>query len=386
MYLGIKNKIIFILFFSRFSLPLHPITSRFMFGSQHDKTIKRLLVMRFSAMGDAAMTVPVLYALATQHPELRITMLTRTRFVPMFEWLPSNVQVRGIDFSEQDGIIGLTKIYNKLKEENFDAVADLHDVLRSKYIRTCFAMAGTKVARVNKGRKEKKELIGNGQTHAALKPMTERYAEVFRSLGFSIDLNQHLKIDLRSEDFAPMRNLIGRKQTGEKWVGVAPFAAHIQKVYPLDKMQQVVNALAKEGCKVLLFGAGKKEGDILKTWEQEYQGKKGCVMSVCGKMGGLKNEMLLMSQLDLMLSMDSANMHIASIFGIRVLSIWGATHPKAGFSGYGQSPDTEMQIDLPCRPCSIYGKKPCKYGDLHCMNIPSETIVSKALKELKINP
>ena len=123
-----------------------------MFSSPHSKVIKRLLVMRFSAMGDAAMTVPVLYALATQHPDLRITMLTRTRFVPMFEWLPANVQVRGIDFDEQDGIIGLTKIYNKLKEGNFDAVADLHDVLRSKYIRTCFAMAGTKVAKVNKGR------------------------------------------------------------------------------------------------------------------------------------------------------------------------------------------------------------------------------------------
>ena len=147
-----------------------------MFGSRHDKSIKRLLVIRFSAMGDAAMTVPVLYALATQHPDLRVTMLTRTRFVPMFECLPSNVQVKGVDFTEQDGIIGLTKIYNNLKKGNFDAVADLHDVLRSKYIRTCFAVAGTKVAKVNKGRTEKKELIGNGQTHVALKPMTERYA------------------------------------------------------------------------------------------------------------------------------------------------------------------------------------------------------------------
>ena len=354
-----------------------------MFHFPHNKTIKRLLVMRFSAMGDAAMTVPVLYALATQHPELRITMLTRTRFVPMFEWLPANVQVRGVDFSEQDGIIGLTKIYNKLKEEKFDAVADLHDVLRSKYIRTCFSMAGTKVARVDKGRKEKKELIGDGQTHAALKPMTERYAEVFRSLGLSIDLSQGIKIDLRSEDFAPMRNIVGRKQAGERWVGVAPFAAHMQKVYPLNKMQQVVNALAAEGCKILLFGAGKKEGDILKKWEMDYSGDKGAVMNICGKMGGLKNEMLLMSQLDLMLSMDSANMHIASIFGIRVLSIWGATHPKAGFSGYQQTPDTELQLDLPCRPCSIYGKKPCKYGDLHCMDIKPEAIIEKAINLLQ---
>ena len=357
----------------------HQMNGYTMFGQKKNSSVKRLLVMRFSAMGDAAMTVPVLYALATQHPDLRITMLTRTRFVPMFEWLPSNVQVKGIDFAEQDGIVGLTKIYKNLKKGNFDAVADLHDVLRSKYIRTCFAMAGTKVAKVDKGRKEKKALIGNGQTHAALKPMIERYAEVFRSLGFSIDLPQSIKIDLKKEDFAPMRKLVGKKQPDEKWVGVAPFAAHQQKVYPLDKMQQVVNALAKEGCKVLLFGAGKKESDTLKAWEEKQQN----VLSVCGKMGGLKNEMLLMSQLDLMLSMDSANMHIASIFGVPVLSIWGATHPKAGFSGYGQSPDTELQLDLPCRPCSIYGKKPCQFGDMRCMNITPETIVNKAIQMIQ---
>ena len=358
-----------------------------MFGTRHDKTIKRLLVMRFSAMGDAAMTVPVLHALATQHPHLRITVLTRTRFVPLFEWLPANVQVKGVDFARQDGIIGLTKLYNHLKEGHFDAVADLHDVLRSKYIRTCFSMAGTHVAAIDKGRKEKKELIGNGQTHPALKPMRERYAEVFRALGFEIDLPRKFRVDLRSENMASVHNFVGRKQTGEKWVGVAPFAAHAQKIYPLEKMRQVVSLLADRGYKVLLFGAGKREADTLAQWERPLSTSNSqspisnsqfSIKSVCDKLGGLRNEMLLMAQLDLMLSMDSANMHIASIFGTPVLSIWGATHPKAGFSGYGQPSSSELQIDLPCRPCSIYGKKPCKWGDLRCMDIAPETIVQAA--------
>lgn len=356
-----------------------------MFGSHKDSSIKRLLVMRFSAMGDAAMTVPVLYALASQHPHLRITVLTRTRFVPLFEWLPANVQVKGVDFAKQDGIIGLTRLYNRLKDGHFDAVADLHDVLRSKYIRTCFSMAGTRVAVIDKGRKEKKELIGNGQTYPALKPMRERYAEVFRALGFEIDLSKKFRVDLRSESMTPVRNLVGRKQAGEKWVGVAPFAAHAQKIYPLERMQQVVNQLADRGYKVLLFGAGKKESDILAQWERPSSPPHSpfSVKSICGKLGGLKNEMLLMAHLDLMLSMDSANMHIASIFGIPVLSIWGATHPKAGFSGYGQSPASELQLDLPCRPCSIYGKPPCKWGDLRCMNILPETIVEAAVNMLE---
>ena len=335
------------------------------------KSIKRLLVMRFSAMGDVAMTVPVIHALATQNPELRITMLTRSRFTSMFEWMPANVQVKGIDFDKGDGLMGLTKIYRNLKSGNYDAVADLHDVLRTKFLRTCFNMNGTQVAVVDKRRKDRKALIGNGLTHEPLKPMPERYADVFRSLGLSVDLLQRMKINLRGENFTPVRNVTGQKNKEEKWIGIAPFAAHPQKIYPLGKMQQVAQKLAERGYKVFLFGAGKAEKETLAAWESEN------ITSICGKLGSLHNEMLLMSQLDLMISMDSANMHIASIMSTPVLSIWGATHPKAGFYGYGQSAKNAMQLDMQCRPCSIYGNKPCIYGDLRCMNFTPEAIICK---------
>lgn len=355
-----------------------------MFGS-HKKNIKRLLVIRFSAMGDVAMTVPVLYTLAVQNPELRITMLTRTRFTPLYEWLPTNVQVKGIDLQKYDGIMGLTRLYKSLQNLHVDAVADLHDVLRSKYLRTCFSLSGTQIAVVQKGRKEKKALIGHGQEHPALQPMIERYADVFRSLGLTINLSQTFSPNLKCEDFSAIWTLTGKKVEGEKWIGVAPFAAHRQKIYPVDKMQQVVNMLAEHGHKIFLFGAGKKETDMLHTWEEAYEAKSpqaGKVICVRDQVEGLKNEMLLMSKLDLMISMDSANMHIASILGIPVLSIWGATHPKAGFRGYGQQASNEIQRDLPCRPCSIYGKTPCLYGDLRCMDIAPEAIVQHALNIL----
>ena len=343
------------------------------FGNK--KSVKKLLVMRFSAMGDVAMVVPVLHALATQNPELEITMLTRTRLVPMFDWMPANVQTKGIDFADGDGILGLTKIYRRLKTGNYDAVADLHDVLRTKFLRTCFKMSGTRVAVVDKCRKDRKALIGNGMTHEPLTPMPDRYAYVFRSLGLSIDLSQRMKIDLQGENFVPIYNVTGEKKPEEKWIGIAPFAAHPQKIYPLEKIQRVAQLLAKRGYKVFLFGAGEKEKETLSNWESPH------ITSICGKLGSLHNEMLLMSRLDLMISMDSANMHIASILSAPVLSIWGATHPKAGFYGYGQSVENAVQrLDMECRPCSIYGNKPCKYGDLRCMNFTPESIVEKAVK------
>ena len=171
-------------------------------------SIKKLLIMRFSAMGDVAMTVPVLNALATQNPHLRITMLTRHRFVPMFEWLPSNVVVRGVDLSKYDGIMGITRLFRELKEYDFDAVADLHDVLRTKYLRACFRMAGTRIAVIDKGRKEKRELTGCGQTHAPLKKMTERYVEVFKQLDLACDLSYTTAIDTKHEDFSLVNNIM----------------------------------------------------------------------------------------------------------------------------------------------------------------------------------
>jgi ADP-heptose:LPS heptosyltransferase len=76
--------------------------------------------------------------------------------------------------------------------------------------------------------------------------------------------------------------------------------------------------------------------------------------------------------------MDSSNMHLASLTGIPVVSIWGATHPYAGFLGYGQTEENAIQLNLECRPCSIYGQKPCLRGDYACIqNITPQTIVDK---------
>jgi ADP-heptose:LPS heptosyltransferase len=326
-------------------------------------------------MGDVAMTVPVIHSLATQHPDLRITIMTRGRFAPMCQWLPSNVEVKPVDLENYSGLGGLSRLYGELKQKKYDAVADLHDVLRTKYLRLRFKTSGTKVAVIDKGRKEKKALMGKGQTAAPLKPMVERYRDVFRKLGFDFTIDYKKAFNPLMEDFSRINSAIGVKKDGAKWVGIAPFAAHEGKIYPLDKMKAAAEMFAAKGCKVLLFGAGKKESEILQSWQKDN------ITSTCGLLGGLTNEMLLMSRLDLMIAMDSANMHMASIVGTPALSVWGATHPKAGFTGYGQSEEHIVQLDLPCRPCSVYGNKPCQFGDYRCLGgIEPSAIVEKGLK------
>ena len=299
------------------------------------------------------MLVPVVRAAAEQYPDVQITILTQQRMADLFADMPANVNFHGVDIkrqSLQEIVAGLGK---------YEAVADMHGVLRSMYVRWRMRLRGAQVACIDKGRRSKRQLV-QGNIHEPLKHTTERYAEVFAALGLPIKLRVKPRID--------------RTTTGLP-LGIAPFAAHKGKVYPLDRMAAVVEMLSAKGEHVILFGGGKEEQAVLEGWAMKYKG----VESVAGKMS-LGEELDMMRGLRVMLSMDSANMHLASLVGTRVVSVWGATHPNAGFLGIGQQESDCIQRELSCRPCSIYGNKKCRYGDYRCLAIKPEEIVEKLLE------
>lgn len=320
--------------------------------------MKRLLIIRFSAIGDVAMTIPVIYACAVDNPQLRITVLSREFLKPLFSRMPANVEFRGVDLKKESyrGIKGLNKLFNELKNENFDAVADFHDVLRSKYLRYRFMLSGTRVAHILKGRKGKKQLTR--ERHKIMKQQKtsfQRYAEVLERLGIRIS-SHFTSIFLEGKsDLSRIIEITGEKGNS-KWIGIAPFAAHYGKVYPYELQEKVIKILDKlPDTRIFIFGAGEKQLEIAKRWQNM------CPRTTVSMIGKLKmdEELILMSHLNVMLSMDSANMHLASLVNTPVVSVWGATHPYAGFMGWNQKTEDAIQIDLPCRPCSIYGNKPC---------------------------
>ena len=151
-------------------------------------------------------------------------------------------------------------------------------------------------------------------------------------------------------------------------------------MYPLEKMELVIKVLnERTNTTLFLFGGGAEEDRQIEHLCSKYEHVKPAKSQQ-----GLKGELALMGQLDVMLSMDSANMHLASLVGTRVVSIWGGTHPYAGFLGWNQNPNDCVQLDLPCRPCSVYGNKPCMRGDYACMNgITPAQIVEKLSPYLK---
>lgn len=333
---------------------------------------KHILVLRFSAMGDVAMTVPVLKALTTQHPELKITVVTRAFFKPFFQDL-ENVTVYSADLKgKHKGILGLYKLSKELKALHFDVVADLHNVLRSKVLK--FFFLGKKVVQLNKGRAEKKALV-SGQSFQQLKTTHQRYANVFEALGYSVSLSELAF----SKPKSLSNNLVEYVSNKDfKTVGIAPFAAHESKMYPLAQMETVIEALSKE-YNVVLFGGGAKEIELLNQFETNYNNVK----SVAGKLN-LEDELVLISNLDLMLAMDSGNAHMAAMLGKKVITIWGVTYPYAGFAPFNQPDDFALTADrtrFPLIPTSIYGNKFPEGYENAASSISEATIISK-IKEV----
>lgn len=339
------------------------------------KKIKHIAVIRLSAMGDVAMTVPVIRAFVSQNPDVKITMVSRPFFKPFFDGI-SNLDFFEIDLKKRHkGFFGLLKLYSDLKKLHIDAFADLHNVLRSKVIRTLFALSGKKVAFTDKGRNDKKALTrAENKVFKPVKSMVERHLETFKKLGFSVDLSNPKfpqKAILPEEIIA-----FSGEKLNNNWIGIAPFAQYQTKVYPQDLMQKVIDKLASETQnKIFLFGGGNKEIEIL---NQFSKGRKNIIV-VAGKLK-LKEELQLISNLDVMLSMDSGNAHIAAMLGINVVTLWGATHPFAGFSPFNQPLENALVSDrnqFPSLPTSVYGNKIVEGYEDAMRSISVENILEK---------
>lgn len=337
---------------------------------------EHILVIRFSALGDVAMTVPIVYAVAKQYPHVRITFLSRPFARPFYDHLAPNVSFMEADIKkEYNGINGLNALYRRLTAKRFTAVADLHNVIRSNYLRILFNMDKCKVAHLKKHRAMRRQLTN--MRNKVLKPLPttfENYCKVFEELGYPITPSFSSILTNENANLRLLPEIIGEKKKFSQWIGVAPFAAHKTKTYPIDLTIQVIEKLIRQhpSCRIFLFGGGNQEKKIINNIAANH---KHCV-NVSSVLNGLDQELILMKHLDVMVSMDSANMHLASLVGTPVVSIWGATHPYAGFMGWNQKMENAVQIAMPCRPCSIYGNKDCMRRDYACLrDIDPDTIV-----------
>ena len=339
-----------------------------------------ILVIRLSAMGDVAMTVPIIRAFTKQHPTVKITFLSKAFLKPLFNDIP-NVNFYAADVNNtHKGVLGLHKLYKELKQLNITHVADLHNVLRSKILRSFFKFSNSSIAFIDKGRTEKKALTRTeNKIFKQLKTSHQRYADVFEKLDFKVDISNPI---LLSKPLLDSKVATITKEKNQQWIGIAPFAAFDSKMYPIDLMKVVIQELSKNHT-VFLFGGGKPEIESLTKIAQKIT---NCI-SVAGKLN-LKEELNLIAHLDCMLAMDSGNAHFAAMQQTATLTLWGGTHPFAGFAPFNQPADYCILPNLekyPNIPCSIYGNKVCTgYEDI-MRTIAPETVIQKIEEILNSN-
>ena len=323
------------------------------------------LVIRLSSLGDVAIAIPAVYSVAKNYPDDHFLLLTKDSWVSLFVNMPSNLTVFPVYTKDKHkGIRGIIRLLHELStiiQTKEVKLADLHGVIRSFLVDCYFRLRGCPVAVIDKGRKERQKLVR--QKHKIMRPVKtslDRYRDVFEKLGYDSSLC--------------FSGLFSEKPAKEHIrIGIAPFAKHKGKTYPLEQMEKVVSRLSElPDLQIALWGS-KDESKRLESWAKKYRN----VSSAAGKMS-FPEELFLMNQMDLMVSMDSANMHLASLVNTPVISIWGATHPYIGFYGFNQDESNAVQSDLPCRPCSIFGNKPCLRGDYACLKqIAPEMIADK---------
>lgn len=346
-----------------------------------NKHFRNVLVMRLSVLGNVAMTIPVLYPLCKANPETRFIMLTKKWPASMFHDRPANLKVVDFDVNENHrGLIGLIKLASQLyKLYDIDAVADLHNVSGTWIIDAYMRMKGAPVARLDREKPKRRALV-NHKTNEPVTPIHERYRNVFRQLGFEAPDNFKRLYDGRDWPQSP---IVPEKKPGQRWIAISPFSSHRQKAYPLELMEQVIAELTKhDNYHIFLMGGGKAEKIALRPIVRKYKN----VVSMAEIKHKFIDEYALLAKCELMLTMESANMHLASLVDTQAMTIWGPTSPACGYLGYNQVVEDDIQLDMDCRPCSITGDKPCRFGDFPCLkNIPPEYIAKHVIEAVEYN-
>ena len=332
-------------------------------------------------MGDVVLTVPVIQNLLKKYPETQITLLTNSFFHPFFDGIP-NLTLCSVELkAKHKGFWGLFKLVRELtSDKKFNAVLDLHSVIRTWIIGGLFRLKGIPVFRIDKGRAGKKAFV-QYKNRNILPHSTERYQTVFSKAGFDFFLEKKLLNTNENPDF-DLQKYINSKEIN---IGIAPFAAHRSKQWGTDKINGFIEQVnQKYKVQFYLFGGGKSEVSQLNELSSKFEN----ATNVAGRFK-LTQELELLKNLDVLIAMDSGNMHIATLLGIPVISIWGGTHPDIGFSALYQPLENSIQIstdELPCRPCSVFGTNDCQLKEhpFACMTQIAPKKLIERLEGLKL--
>ncbi|HCS20293.1 MAG TPA: glycosyl transferase [Bacteroidetes bacterium] len=324
----------------------------------------RILILRFSSIGDIVLTSPVMRCIKKQLPDSHITYITKKAFAAI---LDSNPYIDKVVVLEKD----FNALKNQLRQEKFDHILDLHNNLRTK--RLCRSLKGNYSA-FHKLNIQKWLLVNFKINKLPPLHIVDRYMETAKQLGVRYD-GKGLDYFIHKETPLPqLPNL--------PFVALAIGGQHATKRLPINKLREILIH-----CEVpLVLLGGKEEMHTASILENEFP--QSIAYNYCGKIS-LDQSALVLSHAAGLMTHDTGMMHIAAALQIPVLSVWGNTVPSFGMSPlFPENSEAEKHSmvfevnGLPCRPCSKIGFDTCPKGHFKCMNLQDTSLMAEALNRL----
>lgn len=313
----------------------------------------KILIIRFSSIGDIVLTSPVVRCIEEQLPHAEIHYLTKEQFGQLI--LP-NPHIRKVFLLKDD----FHATMKELKAENYDLIVDLHKNLRTFRVKMAL---GKKSISFNKLNIEKWLLTNFKINLLPKKHLVDRYFEGLKSLGIKND-GKGLDFFLPDEDFSSIE--VYQK---EKYVAIVTGAKFFSKRLPLVKLEELCEKIQS---KIVVLG-GKEDEKTGEALELKFPEK---VINFCGKLS-LGGSAFILKNSSKVYTNDTGLMHIAAAFKKPMVSFWGSSVLAFGFAPYfgeregeGEEKAENLIIEnnnLSCRPCSKIGYNKCPKGHFKCM-------------------
>ncbi len=332
-------------------------------------TAGNVLAICLTDIGEAAMSVHALRGLRKAYPDLRVTVLTVTTFAPLFSTV-EDLEYLFIDAARYRGLSGLRRLSVDMRKARFTCAADLEGSRRSRFLRRL--IMGVPSAAIDRGLLQKELMTRKfRKVLVQLDSTPKRCRDVFEKLGYPFEMPQPVR-RRKPSSTPPVVSILAGDKRGT-WVGVAPMSKHKGKFYPIPQSARLIEKLARRCEKVFIFGTGEYERQFGEGMERRADN----IVSVVERVD-LEEQMQLLRMLDAVVTMDTPILRIASLVGTPAVSVWGSTHPYIDSCGYGQDPRYTVELDMPCRPCSVKGNARCLFGHYECLTlITPEMIMEK---------
>ncbi|MDD5771928.1 MAG: glycosyltransferase family 9 protein [bacterium] len=334
--------------------------------------MKKILIIRFSSIGDIVLTSPVIRAVRNKYPESHISMLVKEEFAPLIADCPYLNEVIILKTNEP-----IKDLANKLKENKYDVIIDIHRNLRSIYLDYTLSVEKRLIYKKNI---LKRWLLLN--LHLKLldenTSVINSYFNALKPLNIEND-NKGLEIWISKRD-EEIAEEFQKKYAGKDilMIGLAPFAHWETKCWPMDHYKKLVNDLSKKiECRFIIFGG---PGDIEKLGSTFEDLKNKPIIAINEL--GLMAQAALIKKCQYFIGNDTGLMHIADAAGIPLITFFGPTVKEFGFAPVGKN-SVVLSRDLKCRPCSLHGSNSCPKGTLECLKaIKPEDVTDIIIKKL----